>query len=269
MGQTTTMERLAACDLLRTRFAGRAALRKEAGRDLVALARLEVRLGLAGEDAVERAAYEQATERLADIAAGGGGQEREQLARELLPLSHAERWTRAWRAYRERRISLVDAVDPGRAVTARDLAARRRDEHESRVDKLAQRRPGHALRTYARRVAKRLVELAGFRTATHWHDDKIVLVESGHESATSSIDRMSPRDVGLPNAYAKQGFTVAASSHTYQFSLQSLLDKAVRHATRQGELYLRADLRVVQGRGTSLTIEHLAATARGGLRWTR
>ena len=120
--------------------------------------------------------------------------------------------------------------------------------------------PLRILHEQTKRAAVRALRRASLRTATHDHDNVIVIVAKGSEGASSSSDRVRPSSVGLPNAYAKKGFFVVSSTHEWRVS--------VEHGLRVigGFVYLRPDLRVRSGRGTALVTEKLTAV-RGGLAW--
>jgi hypothetical protein len=264
--------RLAACDLIKRRFAGRAELRRRAAYDAIALARLELALGLGTEEDVAAAQFDQATRELQRIVDYGRFEAvaRRALAQRLLAAAGpAERRANAFAAEKNEKLDLLLVV-LGEAEHARiwDLRKSRRAARNNMGprtgDPLARRKPHHMLRRYAAMIAERLISKADFRTATHSHEVEIAIVEPGREGASSSTAQARPSDVGLPNAYAKQGFFVTTSTHSYSISIDAILDPVVRQATTRGHLYLRPDLRVVQGRGTSLVVERLAPTARAG-----
>jgi hypothetical protein len=52
-----------------------------------------------------------------------------------------------------------------------------------------------------------------YRTAAHSHRVTVRCALRGATRAESLSGKASPRDVGLPNAYARKGFSVATSEH--------------------------------------------------------
>lgn len=231
--------RLLACDLVRTRFPGRAAMRVAADTSpgtaprlaqSCALVRLERRLGLAvASELTALAAVERAAVRRYATA------DRDPAARDLAPEACAE----------------IDALRVARLAP--------------RGDKIGARLPGHAQRVIVRRRAKALLRAASFRSATHAHTSRVLAVELGEEGAVSVSDSMPSAAAGMGAAYCSAAYRVATSSHTWSVSA-ALLSSEVRILQAEaprGVVYLRVDLRVRQGRGTSLVVERRAG-ARGG-----
>jgi hypothetical protein len=248
-----TTERLVACSLVRTRFRGRAELERAAKRDPIALARLEVRLGLAPESAIRDAEDEEIEHHLRECVAIGLSH-----AARLLALSRRER--RGWAA----RDRLARGYPVLREIWERAEELRQERRERRSGDELARRRPGNVARRVAVRRAEELYLFARFRGATHGHEWGVQVVERGEEGASSSTDQVHPQEVGLPAAYARKGYWVTQSEHTIRVSTEILcLDREwLRDQAGQGLLYLRHDLRVVQGRGTALRVERLGP--RGG-----
>lgn len=153
----------------------------------------------------------------------------------------------------------------------------RRARAECRAgDLLRDRLPGHAIARAAARLAREgltqricaanpvlaamdaALACARFRETLHGSDTTIRLVPPGAEGAVSTTTTVNPRDVGLPNAYARKGFHVTTSQHVWAVS-RAILDAPPASA---GLLYLTPTLRVRQGRGTALVVERLDG------RWT-
>lgn len=125
------------------------------------------------------------------------------------------------------------------------------------VDPLAKRRPGYAEATIAQRRAESAIAAARFREATHQHRTRVHLCDRGSERASSATDKARPADVGLGKSYSDVGFWVTTSTHDWYVS-PAILAAEVRTLNAEapnGVVYLRADLRVVQGRGTALKVE--------------
>lgn len=261
--QTERQERLAACALIRTRFRGRAEMEREAMRgDEEALIALEQRLGLLTDDeaacarlrTIAQQKYEQAANRLA--------------ATWLLALPTADRVRCAAIGYARGIVSdrVARAVAPDRVAQIDALRAERatRKAPVPRL-KLKQRLCRLPVAQAALAEARRVIKQAGLHRAKHDHEDHYTYVFEGREWATSLADRVRPRDVGLPNAYARKGFWVAVSRHCWQISRAILLPevRAANDAQRD-YVYLAPDVRVRSGRGTALVVERL--TARGAWR---
>ena len=123
---------------------------------------------------------------------------------------------------------------------------------------------------------------ASYRTATHSHAWDWTVSDCPGASSDSSKAR--PSDVGLPNAYSKQGFWVATSDHRLAISRTWLRDVQARGlacldgmvtlaCSSAPALDVRADGRAYaavwarQGRGTSLVTER-GWLVQVGKRWT-
>lgn len=263
-------ERLVACDLIKKRFAGRAELRRQAERDSVALAELEYRLGLAPESAIEEArdadddrkARAALREMVGRTRVSGWLPAAVEDAREalgyLLAPSAAERRAMAVRRYAQGIGSNVARAAAPAACWAVDAIRAKRAER-NHADPLAKRRPGYARREIAERRAAEVIDAAGFREATHGHDTAIRVVAEGAEgaSADSVTDWPNRLGVTLPNAYK---YRVTQSSHVWSVSTAILRPevRALNAAAPRGVVYLSTTVRVRQGRGTSLTVEHLS-----------
>lgn len=234
---TDKQARLAACDLVRTRFPGRAEMRRAATTDPVALATLEAMLGLASQADLARA-----TRDYLRVALGMPGATSGQLR--------------------------GAAIRAGLSVAGVAVIRAARTAARQTGDPIAGREPGHALSEHARRTAEALIRCAGFRTATHAHTWSVDVVEPGEEGASSVSGSMWASDAGLGRAYAARGFRVATSIHRWRVS-PAILRPDVRGASGSGVIYLRPDLRIVQGRGTSLVTERLIPGATGRIAWRR
>jgi len=147
------------------------------------------------------------------------------------------------------------------------IRAERAAARDKGVDQLADRTPGNAVRRAVTKAVRAAIREADLRTARHSHDTTIEIVEPGSEGATSISDQARPSSVGLSNAYAKKGFWVATSEHTFRVSRDFLATPCESRA-ETGVLYLSPTCRVRQGRGTSLVVERLGANARGTLVWS-
>jgi hypothetical protein len=146
------------------------------------------------------------------------------------------------------------------------VRAARAAQRAARKDSLATKVAGEVLARYIERRARVALRRADFRQTRHGATERVVVVAEGAEGASSTVFEARPRELGLPGAYARKAFWVSCSQHELWVSLATarLADRA-----EQGVLYLRADLRVVQGRGTSLVCERLIAGRGGALRWVR
>lgn len=244
------------------RFAGRAKLEKAARWDDLALAKLRARLGIAEDGELEAAREAVVQRNLAGYYnTSRGTPQGDATALMLAGMPHQARvhWALKRPSDHFARIVASDELSARDAVRARRAAAR----DAAGVDVLAERAPGHAERVIVKRVVGRVAAAKQFRKATHGHARRVTVVERGREDATSDVSHVSPRDAGLPNAYAKVGFSVAQSTHHF-FASAAILSAEVKALNARSEqaLYLTPTLRVVQGRGTSLTIEHRGV--RGG-----
>jgi hypothetical protein len=127
-------------------------------------------------------------------------------------------------------------------------------------DPLAQRQPGGALRRAALHAFSIACSQAAFRVATHAHETAVRFspTDCGAESHNDSV---WPSAVGLPNAYSKKGFRVTTSIH--RFLVSPAIFKVPGDKRWDGKhLWLAPDVRVRQGRGTSLVCER-----KDGRRW--
>jgi hypothetical protein len=292
--------RLAACATIKTRFAGRAALEKQAKHDPVALAWLEVQLGLASESDVLAAEREVATERLLTLARNGsrrimrlgdaadealvptGEVTLDSTAQEALGYllagdDYAARERLAAIRYastgpfeRDLIQQVARLVAPA-ACTAIDQLRAARRALALLTDPLASRDPGHAARVVAYRRLREAVAGSGLRETRHGHEALFVVVGEGHEGATSSTCSVRPADVGLGAAYARQAYWVTTSRHEWRGSV-AILRPAVRAlniGAPVGVVYLSETCRVRQGAGTALVTERLTGTsARGKQVWS-
>jgi hypothetical protein len=275
--------------LAKGRFVGRADLERAAGalpnghplyvaRADVALADLRRRVGLTTDDGEVVAAARI----LSDLDLAGHRRNAPALVDDLLSLPHDRRWARVMRALPDSKLPYrysadLDAlytaaeqvailVDPAAYARRKGLRASRKVAREG--DALATRRPEHAVRVIAKR---RLRELIGaFRTSTHGAETHVSSVEPGEEGAKSSTESVAPRDVGLSNAYSRVAYSVTTSSHEWRVSraILSAEVRALNDAAPRGVVYLRVDLRVRQGRGTSLVVEHRVVGASGRGSWS-
>lgn len=173
-------------------------------------------------------------------------------------LLESEGYSEWWRgaAVREdvrRAVDVLRRYDPATAERmARSLALREARRTARLADPLARRQPGRAVRALAWRRAEAARKVAGFRVAAHGHTDRMASVEPGDEYAEAEVTHVRPTEAGLPSSY---GYRVAQSTHTWWVSTR-ILDVPV-DAHRPGVLYLAPDVRVRQGRGTTLRVERL------------
>jgi hypothetical protein len=257
--------RLAACSLVRTRFLGRADLERQAASDIVALARLEVRLGLADESALleaERAKAQTYLEHNADWS---------RVARTLLALPVPAREVEAARRYATATKSEFGRTDSDvcrhaapRACAEIDSKRAARNAAREIVDPIAQRPSHYAARRSARKHLQALLKGSGFRTATHDHKTVINGAASGEERAVSESETEWASEAGMSNAYCKKAYRVAYSRHTW-FVSTAILSPAVRELNAdapRGVVYLSETVRVRNGRGTSLVTETVSARCR-------
>ncbi len=127
-------------------------------------------------------------------------------------------------------------------------------------DPLAQRQPGTALRRAVLQAFQTALRQASFRQATHAHETAVRFspADCGAESHNDSV---WPSAVGLPNAYSRKGFRVTTSIH--RFLVSPAIFKVPREKRWDGKhLWLAPDVRVRQGRGTSLVCQR-----KEGRRW--
>lgn len=265
--------RLNAALLVKKRFHGRAALEERAkfeGYDGdYALAKLRMELGFPGaeqelHEVLEDMVARDRARRLADPRT---------TERQIELLTHGMPESESLAQAQKRRVIWCHrhAEDPSCAVLAKyiapeEMAARsalrqkRKSAASTNKDPIAARAPGHALAAQTRKVFLAALRKAGFREATHSHENKITLVDRGQdqegvESRTSSI---SAQAAGLGRAYQKHARSVASSEHVW-FVSPEILTPAVQRLNAlasEGTLYLRQDLRAKQGRGTSIITQH-------------
>ena len=249
-------ERLAACALVRGRFAGRAELEREARRDPVALARLEARLAMPGAEERLGAALEAQTERR--LAATPGEQ-----ASLILLSSGAERRRYAVRLYARgeitQQVAAIAAPDEVAAIDA--LRARRRDAAPPSSPAAPAAYRAHRVRQ-ARAAIATAISAGVIRRAAHSHDDSVAIVVEGAEAAASTAGMTFSSAAGLSAAYCRKAYRVATSEHRWAVSLDH------RVAVVDGRLYLSPTRRVRAGRGTALVVEHLRAGSGGRLVWS-
>lgn len=145
---------------------------------------------------------------------------------------------------------VLRALALGEVIRAERLRAERAARRQG-GDPLARREPGQARQRAALTLLRRALERAEFRAATHRHETVVRLVEEGAESASSSTTSVRPTTLGLPQAYAKVAYWVTTSLHEWQVSTRIL----GAPSAGRGVVYLSRELRVRQGRGTSLVVE--------------
>ena len=103
-------------------------------------------------------------------------------------------------------------------------------------------------------AARAVIDAAGFRTAMHRHECIVRLAEPGEKPGVrSSTLSLSAKDAGLCRAYQKKAPFVTASRHEWVVDNVPL----VLAECRQGVCVLIGDMRVRQGRGTSLVCERV------------
>jgi hypothetical protein len=153
---------------------------------------------------------------------------------------------------------------------AKDELELREGKHSVRVataqrgDPLAERTVGHGEREMIRGRLRKTI-LAGsyptrhvFRTASRSHKDVVVVVEPGAEKAITSTE--------IVRTHRHHSWTALTSQHEWHVS-RTLLSKEVRALNQRARqdkiIYLRPDLRVVQGRGIRLVMQKKTGT-RGG-----
>ena len=103
-------------------------------------------------------------------------------------------------------------------------------------------------------AARAIIGAARFRTAMHDHETVVRFAEPGEKPhAQSRVLHVGAREAGLPKAYQKKAPFVAFSRHEWVINNEPL----VVAECRQGVCVLIGDMRVRQGRGTSLVCEKL------------
>jgi hypothetical protein len=249
--------RLQAALLIPTRFSGRKELESLARqRDDVALAKLRQRLGFPGADQeLVEAREAQINRDLYDKAHPFSGVEDTQTmdAKRLLTLSPKERLL--W-AHKNMGSSLASLVAPTELFERHEKRTERIHAARAMKDPLAARGPLQAERVIVNKRLREVVERADFRTASHSHDETFEVVPPGQEGASSRSDAMSAS--GMSAAYRKKARFITGSTHAWKASRAILSPevKALNSAAPTGVVYLRPDLRVKQGRGTGLVVEH-------------
>lgn len=266
--------RLNAALLAKKRFEGRAALEERAKwigpQGDVALAKLRQKIGFPGADQELHEAREALAareirghlfgRRLRESSFKISNDEADRQASEetsrLLAMSQRERVVWCHRHAAECG-EITKYLAPDEMASRTNLRQKRQLEKQSNNDKIAARHSGYALDLQTRKVFLKTLEEAGFREATHSHENKITLSERGHEGVQSRTSSISASDAGLGRAYQKRARSVAASEHVWFVSAEILTPevKALNASAPKGILYLRADLRAKQGAGTSINIE--------------
>jgi hypothetical protein len=261
--------RLQAALLVPTRFAGRKDLEAMARQDDRALATLRQRLGFPGAD------QELVEAREAQINQDLSGWATSRVRSDAHPFSGVETPTSAEAkrllalSPRQRLHWALQNKDPSMGglatlVAGPELQARR-SKHSGRVQAREFRDPlSVPLRAERTMIDKRLreaVENAHFRTTKHAHTEALEVVEPGHEGVSSFAGTMGAREAGMSKAYQRAARTVAYSEHRWRASRAILTPevRALNSGRNTGLVYLRPDLRIRQGRGTSLVVERLTA----------
>jgi hypothetical protein len=155
---------------------------------------------------------------------------------------------------------------------------RKRAELACVEDPLAKRSAGSFARAWERTMLVEAYTVARYRQATHAHEE-LLSVGAAHTYVHSSSDRLDPRQAGLPNAYARKAYSVAASRHEIAAPVGWLRAVYVRGAAViDGRLVLElapeadpggayAATWVERGRGTALRTEHGFVERRGDKGW--
>jgi len=123
---------------------------------------------------------------------------------------------------------------------------------ETGRDALAVRPEGNVLRRATLIAFRRAFKSAGFRTATHSHQEDIKFVSPGSASVGSESGSIWASEAGLSKSYT--GYRVATSKHVWRVSPEILKVPAARRWDGK-HLWLTPNLRVRQGRGTALVVE--------------
>lgn len=238
-----TVIRLAACDMIRTRFVGRAELRRRAARSTSALDALEARLGLISEAERQLRANERSL-----VAA---------FARARAIQARVDAWMA--RPYEWHEPIGPRRLKWGPHLLDQSVLLALRNERRTRQERPA---PVRAVERHALRVAERRYQRAGFRSAAHAHN---VEVRLGAPDARSSSCAVSSYSAGMSKAYCRKQFTVTESTHTLTVDASLLSVPAPAKGSR--ELLLSPTVRVRQGRGTALVVERLTVGPTGRLGW--
>jgi hypothetical protein len=287
--------RLSAAMLAKKRFEGRAALEEKAKwgnhpEGDIALAKLRKAIGFPSADQELREAEEAFAEsRVRGRVNADYGLPSDEAER-LLAMSPRERvvWCQrhagdascytiptrsswlpvgdAGAAQRLARREIAWDLAPEEMRKRRDLSANRTYKATQNQDKLAARKSGYAVDATTRTVFLKTLKDAGFREATHSHENKITLSDRGHEGVESRTSSMSASDAGLGRSYQKYARFVTASEHVWFVSSEIMTPavKKLNASAPKGILYLRTDLRAKQGAGTSIKTQK--KTPRGA--WT-
>ena len=158
-----------------------------------------------------------------------------------------------------------NAIGLGVKPAAIKAAIRRHREREEaareNLDALAARKPGGAVKRWTLLCLGVAIDEADFRTTTHGHTTYAEVADFA--SVQGYVTNHRPSELGLPNAYANKGFTVACSTHSFQVTPAWIRDVKMRGCAVVGGL-LTLDLGpeiepgifqatwVEQGRGTTL-----------------
>jgi hypothetical protein len=149
-------------------------------------------------------------------------------------------------------------------VAELEALRRTRKGYTTDRDAIAERPQGNVIRRSTLLAFERALEgvlepgypalVSRFRTAMHSHENVIKYVEPGHAGATSISDSIWASEAGLSGAYRKKAYRVATSKHVWSVSPEILKVPAARRWDGK-HLWLTPNLRVRQGRGTSLVSE--------------
>ena len=284
---TARAARLQAALLTTKRFAGRRELEDQASRqgNDIALAKLRMAIGFRGaeqelaaaQEAHARAVLMRVVEgmslRTEWLAEGNGDEATE--ARQSYPRAYPaelraeaakllfatpkqrEVWAIRHRAAgstndRASAAYLAWRIAPDALTAAASKASGRRQGASGGADPLTTRAEKHAESVVVGRRIRELVASAKFRRAAHAHHTSFTIVPEGQEGALA--DTSSVRD----------GKWFRTTSEHHWRASRALFSPAVRELNENapyGVVYLRPDLRVVQGRGTALKVEHLTPAA--------
>lgn len=162
---------------------------------------------------------------------------------------------------RQRELAVRKGAFPANIVLALDLGVfqemtetrrARKALIETGRDVLAARPEGNVIRRATLIAFRRALREAGFRTATHSHQEDVKFVLPGSASVSSKSDSIWASQAGLSKSYT--GYRVATSEHVWRVSPEILKVPAARRWDGK-HLWLTPNLRVRQGRGTSLVSE--------------
>jgi hypothetical protein len=164
---------------------------------------------------------------------------------------------------RERELAVRKGAFPANIVLALNLGVwqemteirhARKALIETGRDVLAARPEGNVIRRATLIAFRRALREAGFRTATHSHQEDVKFVSPGSASVSSKSDSIWASQAGLSGAYQKRAYRVATSEHVWRVSPEILKVPAARRWDGK-HLWLTPNLRVRQGRGTTLVSE--------------